>query len=321
MTPEIKILHQLSMNEIFEVSSSTESDLKAWVANGHYLLSNILIPSARNRAVEFELRFQQKEFLHISLANDCNRFAQAAIETMWSIGKVSQLPKSTSWASVQMYYAAFFSVHAILRIFGQACSQLENDHVDRVLEIARATQLDGGVTSIENGFYFSSISNNEIIFKKLKDSHADTWSSFSGLLTWLIDNVSSTTGLGAHKTDAVTLVSNIKMAIHKSGASRGNWPSQVRNKVNYQHSHGVWYPYKGAIHDQKAVLRNSEWLKNPSSFDLSVSGNDISLLCNLSNSILSLMYHLMKYGYERSGKVSLPLRNGTFRLINQLHAA
>lgn len=321
MTPEIKILHQLSVNEIFEVNSSTESDLKAWIANGHYLLSNALVPSARNRATEFKLRFQQTEMLHMSLANDCNRFSQAAIESMWSIGKINQLPKSTSWASVQMYYAAFFAAHSILRIFGRACSQLEGDHVDKVFQIAGATQLDGGVASIENGFYFSSISNNEIKFKKLKESHADTWSSFSGLLIWLIDNISNTTGLGKHKSDAITLISNIKAAIHKSGAAKGNWPSQVRNKVNYQHSHGVWYPYKGAIHDQEAVLRNSEWMKKPSTFDLSINSNDISLLYCLSNSILSLMYQLIKYGYERSGKVSLPLKNGTFRLINQLQVA
>lgn len=321
MTPEIKILHQLSVNEIFQINSTSESDLKAWVANGRYLLLSELLPSVKNRAVEFELCFQQKDFLHISLANDCNRFSQAAIESMWSIGRVTQLPKSTSWASVQMYYAAFFAAHAILRIFGRACSQLEFGHVNKVFEIAKATQLDGGVSSIENGFYFASVVSNEIKFKKLKDSHADTWSSFSGLLIWLVDNISNTTGLGKHKTEAITLISNIKAALHKSGAAKGNWPSQVRNKINYQHTHGVWYPYKGAMHDQDAVLRNSEWMKNPCNFDLSTNRNDISLLYSLSNSILSLMFHLMKYGYERSGKVSLPLKNGTFRLINQLKVA
>lgn len=321
MTPEIKILYQLSVNEIFEVTSSAESDLKAWVANGYYLLSSALVPSAKNRATEFDLRFNQPEKLHISLANDCNRFSQAAIESMWCIGKINQLPKSAGWASVQMYYAAFFAAHAILRIFGRACSQLEDDHVNKVFQIAGATQLDSGVASIESGFYFSSIYNNKMKFKKLKDSHADTWSSFSGLLIWLIDNISNTTGLGRHKLDAITLISNIKSAIHKSGAAKGNWPSQIRNKVNYQQTHGVWYPYKGAIHDQEAVLRNSEWIKNPNTFDLSTNRNDIALLYCLSNSILSLMYQLIKYGYEHSGKVSLPLKNGTFRLINQLQVA
>lgn len=320
MIPEIKIIHQLSLNEIFEVSLSSESDLKAWIANGHYLVSECLVPLAKNRTAGFNLRFQQTEILHISFANDCNRFAQAAIESMWSVGKVNKLPKSTGWATVQLYYSAFFAANAILRIYGRACSQLEVGHVHKVLEIATMMQLDGGVNSIENGFYFSSILNNKIKFSKIKDSHADTWASFSRLLTWLIENISDTKGLGSHKLDAQNLISNIKAALHTSGATKGNWPSQIRNKVNYQHTHGVWYPYKGARHDSEMVLRNNEWLKDPTYFDLSVNNNDISILYNLSNSILSLMYHLMKYGYERSGKVSLPLGNGTFRLINQIQA-
>lgn len=318
MTPEVKIIHQLSLNGIFEVSLSSESDLKAWVANGHYLVSKNLLPSTGDRANEFELRFQKTETLYVSFANDCNRFAQAAIESMWSVRKIDNLPKSTGWATVQLYYSAFFAAHAILRIYGRACVQLEKNHVDKVLEVASLSGYDSQVNSIENGFYFASVVGNEIEFKKLKESHADTWASFSKLLIWLIDNISNTTGLGKHKSDALTLISNIKTALHISNASKGNWLSKVRNKVHYQQTHGVWYPYKGALHDPEMILRNAEWLKNPTSFNLETTNNDISVLYNLSNSILSVMYHLMKYGYERSGKVSLQFSKGTFRLMNQI---
>lgn len=321
MIPEINIIHQLSENKVFEVTLKTESDLKAWLANGQYLISKKLVPSTTKRSTAFELRFQHSDILYASLANDCNRFSQAAIESMWSVGKVNKLPKSTGWAAVQMYYSAFFSAHAILRIYGRSCTQLENSHVGKTLQIANATQMDGGVSSIENGFYYSSIANNVIEFTKLKDSHADTWSSFSTLLGWLINNIGNTTGLGRHKSDALTLISDIKAAIHGSGAAKGNWLSQIRNKVNYQHSHGAWYPYKGALHDSEIILRNTEWLKDPNSFDLGLANNDISRLYNVSNSILSLMYQLIKYGYERAGKISLPLTNGSIRLINQIMAA
>ena len=43
MTPEVKIIHQLSQNKIFEISSKSEGDLKAWVANGQYLMENPLV--------------------------------------------------------------------------------------------------------------------------------------------------------------------------------------------------------------------------------------------------------------------------------------
>jgi hypothetical protein len=320
MQPEIRLIHQLVQNRIFEVTLRTEADLKAWLARGQYLMEQPLMPNANGRASAFKLRLQSPEFLFAALANDCNRFAQAAIETMWCIGEVKKLPKSTSWASIQMYYSAFFAAHAILRVFGRACTQLENDHVDVVYQVSQVTQMDGGVSGIENGFYVSIIENNCIEYRKLKDSHADTWLSFTNLLTWIIGELPNTSGLGKHKLDAIDLVSNLKSSLTKSGAARGNWPSIIRNRINYQHSHGVWYPYKGAVHDPGAVLKNSEWLKLPDSFDLAASNNDVQMLFNVSNSILSLMYSLMWYGYDRAGRISRPLANGTFRLVNQIQA-
>ncbi|WP_346206181.1 hypothetical protein [Aeromonas salmonicida] len=318
MTPEINIIHQLSKNEIFACTLKTEADLKAWLANGTYLMNRSLTASAQGRANEFELRLQQTEVLYAALANDCNRFAQAAIESMWNVGKVDKLPKSTGWATVQMYYAAFFAAHAILRIFGRACTQLEDSHVNTVLNIAKATNMDGGANRIESGFYISIIGDEFVGYNKLYDSHADTWWSFLNLLTWIVNEIPNTTGLGKNKSEAIDLISNIKSAISKSGAGKGNWPSQIRNKVNYQHSHGVWYPYKNALHDHSKVLRNSEWLKGPKNFDLSTTNDDIQFMFNVSNTILSLMYQLMKYGYDRANKVSIPLTNGTFRLLNQI---
>lgn len=321
MTPEIKIIHQLSKNAIFEVSSKAETDLKAWIANGQYLMEKSLISNSQGRANEFKLRFQGTDSLYTSLANDCNRFSLAAIESMWCIGKVEKLPKSTAWAAVQMYYSAFFAVHSILRLFGRACTQLDSRHVEVVYQVADATNMTGGSSCVESGFYISVIENECVEYKKLKDSHADTWLSFSNLLTWIINNIGNTTGLGKHKSDALDLISNLKLAMSKSGAAKGNWPSQVRNRINYQHSHGAWYPYKNALHDHEAILRNSEWLKDPRAFDLNPNNSEVQSLFNVSNSILSLMYQLMKYGYERAGKVSLPLTNGTFRLLNQIQAA
>lgn len=321
MAPEIRLIHQLSQKEIFEVSLRTETDLKAWIANGQYLMERPLTPNAQSRANEFELRFKRADLLYAALANDLNRFSQAAIESMWCIGKVDKLPRSTGWAAIQMYYSAFFAAHSILRIFGRACTQLENSHVEVVHQIARATQMDGGVSSIENGVYISIITNDCVEYKKLKDSHADTWQSFASLLTWIIDKITDTSGIGKHKSDAIDLISKLKSSMSQSGAAKGNWLSQIRNKVNYQHSHGVWYPYKGALHDHNAVLRNSEWLKEPSHFELKSNNGDIQSLFNVSNSILSLMYNLMRYGYDRAGRVSTPLTNGTFRLINQIQAA
>ena len=323
MLPEVRLIHQLTQNQIFEVTTRTEADLKAWLASGQYLMEQPLTSNADNkrRAAEFKIRVQRQGFLFSALANDCNRFSQAAIETMWCIGKVEKLPKSTSWASIQMYYSAFFAAHAILRMFGRACTQLDKNHVDVVYQVAQVTQMHGNVTGIENGFYNSMMENGCVTYKKLKESHADTWFSFSNLLTWIIEQIPNTSGLGKHKYSAIDLVSSLKSSLAKSGAAKSNWPSMVRNKINYQHSHGVWYPYKGAVHDADAVLKNSEWSKFPDSFDIKARKNDVQTLFNISNLILSFMYNLMRYGHERAGKISSPLENGTFRLVRQIRVA
>ncbi len=318
MLPEIGILHQLAANNVFEVTNPTQGDLKAWLANGQYLLASPLASNTSSRATDFKLFFQRSDFYYASMANECNRFSQAAIETMWSIGEVSRLPKSAGWSTIKMYYSAFFAAHSLLRIYGKACSQLSAQHVAKVYEIAAATSYAGNVTSIDSGFYLSSVDNGEVTYRKLKDSHADTWSSFFDLLAWIIQEIDGTTGRGVHKADAMTLVSNIKLAISRSGASRGNWMSQMRNKINYQHTSGVWYPYVGAIHENRMISKNAGWLQAPTTFDLRENQGDVSAMYNISNAILSLMYQLVKYGFERSGKASTPLKNGTFRLLHQI---
>lgn len=318
MTPEIKLMYQLSKNNIFEVRSRSESDMKAWVANQQYLMDANLVAVNNNRANEFSLLIRDPHALDIALANDCNRFAQAAIESMWSITEVDKLPRSSSWAAVKMYYSSFFAVHAILRIFGRACTQLDTNHINSVYEVAQLNGMQGTVTHIENGFYYSSITDSVIVYKKLKDSHGDTWSSFSTLLSWIIANIDSTSGLSKHKSKVIDLASQLKSAISKSGASKGNWPSQLRNSINYQHSHGVWYPYRNANYDHRLLKRNAEWLKDPLSFDLNTALTEMELLFNVSNSILSVMHHLITYSFERSDEISYPFSNGAFRLLNQL---
>lgn len=321
MIPEIKIIQQLAYNAIFEVRSSSESDIKAWLANQDYFLSQPLSSSHENRVSRFNLQIKNLDFLTVVMANECNRFAQAAIESMWSISSLEKIPKSTGWTSIQLYYASFFSAHAMLRLFGRACSQLDNTHTNKIHEVAVATSMDAGVRVIESGFYKSSINSKEFCFEKVKDSHADTWNSFSNLLSWMISEIPNTTGINSHKILSMELLEKIKNSLSKSGAPKGNWPSIIRNKVNYQHTHGVWYPYKGALHDHRRINDNLAWLKNPSFFDLNTNGNDIDFLFSLSNTILSLMYQLILFGHTRAGSKSVPFSNGLFRLVNQLDVA
>ncbi|MCR9190468.1 MAG: hypothetical protein NXH96_16985 [Alteromonadaceae bacterium] len=318
MTPELRILIQLTDKNVFESSRKTEGDLKAWLAKQEYLLDESLLEGNANKANAFNLRFSDKTGLYSALANDCNRFAQAAIESMWLLEQAKSLPKNTAWATVQMYYSAFFAAHSLLRMFGRACTQLEPEHVKKVYKVAEITQSEGVFSKIESGFYFSEIDINVIRFSKIKESHGDTWKSLRDLFDWIIENISTTQGIRNHKESTSDLISKIKNAISRGGATRGNWPSMVRNKVNYQQSHGTWFPYRGALHNREKFFNKSTWLTTPEKFDFSVTNDEISELRMTCNCILSLMYHLLRVGHERSQEASSIMDNGTFRLLRQI---
>lgn len=329
MSSEVNIIHQLCHNEIFEVSSNSLSDMKAWMASSNYLLAAPLNKTSTKggRCITnyFSLRVSNQTPLYIAMANDCNRFAQAAVESMWLLNKNAKLPRSAGWPSVQMYYASFYAAHALLRIYGRSCSQYEKVHTDKVHSIAAATSMDNNVNSIENGFYLSCIDkqSKEVVYSKLKDSHADTWHSFSLLLDWLMDNIQeNTTGLGLNKNKAFTLISNLKNALLRPGAHRGNWPSQVRNKIHYQHTNGAWFPYLGATHDPDEICRNNQWTISPVNHVLTNRVNDVvGTLSSVANCMVSLMHHLLVYGNQRTDTSSVIFRNGYLRLLNQLDVA
>lgn len=326
MATEIDIIYQLTHKAVFESTSRSESDLKAWLANRYYLLDNPLIASVLNgkKATEFVLRVINNDYLDTALSNDCNRFGQASVESIVRLMPYPKLPKSSSWSIIKMYYASFFAIHSILRMFGRSCSQLENVHVKAVLDIAQTTSMDNSITTIENGFYFSQYDffNNKITFTKLKDSHADTWQCFGNLVAELINDIPiKTTGLSFNKGKALDLLIKIKNFIYKSGANKGNWPSVIRNSINYTHSHGVWYPYVNQNFNAALINRNMEWLKDPQSFDGQTNLNEIEVFFNATNCIVSFWFHLISYGYEKGDKKSTVLKNGLFKLINILMAA
>ena len=318
MEPHVKMFAQFMYNEIFEDSIRNEGDLRAWIAKRDYLLSQEI------NSCGFSLTYNSTSLLSTSLANDCNRMAQAAFESISSVHSNSYLPKSLAWPVVRVYYASFFAAHSILRLFGRSCTQLDSVHVQKVLELAQATNQLGAVNKIGSGFYFAKTNSTErqIVFSKMKDSHADTWFAFYELLTDLIEKIPEATGLSQHRLEAMENLGDIKKAISRSGAcNRGNWLSQVRNAVNYRHTYGVWFPYRNARFNTELINRSDLWKQPISSFDIRNQKNEIDIFFMTSNMILSLLHKLLSYGYNRSESKPYIFSNGSIKLMNLLGAA
>lgn len=314
----VQTLAQFALREIFEEKSKSQSDLKAWLANQSYYTQQVVSKNA------FLLDFQRNDLLFVSMANDCNRLSQAAFETISSLQPHPLFPRSHAWTIIQTYYAAFFSAHALLRIYGRSCSQLESEHLSKVLEVAKMLGHDNGLRNIENGFYIATVNSlsSEIEFLKLRESHADTWACFLSMLSDLENLVSNAVTTSSNKILVIDFITALKRGLQRSGClNKGNWLSKFRNSINYRHSNGVWFPYPK--HHRISKLTSTEireWKIMPTNFSMPVSVDDVSVFYGISNAIVGLSYNLLLYLFNTSNSPSSSFRNGVIRMINYIES-
>lgn len=230
-------------------------------------------------------------------AADCSRLASASFESICSISKNKKFPKSTAWALIELYYAAFFASHSILRMFGITCSHLETGHI----QILRNLSLLYGFSwpsNIGQGYYICSYDCNSkiLICSKANDTHADTWAAFHSKLKEISNDVLLVTGITIQKQAVCAYLSNICDAMISGNASRGNWLSQFRNKVNYRQEYGTWFPYKNMQfkYDELEPIFQ-KWNSDPNKIQIGLSrGKEVRKFVETCTSIISLCKALIK---------------------------
>jgi uncharacterized protein (UPF0332 family) len=319
MSAITRLLPQLAYLEIFGDLKRTNIDLKGWIANQDYLIDENLSSNG------FTLRPRSKAYLKTALANDCNRMAIAAFETVCGIQSDPFLQKSGAWGVIRAYYSAFFAAHALLRMHGISCSQLDKEHVNKIFDVAQVLEKQGDVSSIEKGFYEIKINKDftEVSFKKYKDSHKDTWACFLSLLNRLIIDVENTTGLAEQKMEARDILVNLRKGITRSRCTEsGNWLSQIRNSVNYQHTFGVWYPYEGKAMFPKIAPKITEyWRSDPGLIEIDSKGRDIETFFSISLLVVSLFRESFLACSDKSDTKNSVFSNGALKLLNSIKAA
>lgn len=320
MTDSIqKVLVQMTHLEIFSARPIAGLDVKGWIANQNYLLDQNLT------GTNFSISTTDQNTLLVALANDCNRMAMAAIESAAGVRCDDAFKKSGAWAIIRAYYAAFFAAHSIMRMYGISCCQLEQTHMNKLHQIADMLGKTGGVTKLEKGFYSIEIDKNyrNIIFRKYKDSHKDTWSCFLHLVNRISDEINDATALAKYKLEASDILLSIKHGITKGGCgSSGNWLSQIRNSVNYQHSYGTWFPYERRPISPSCITKLSEeWKKHPIILNHNVKKNDIESFFDITANLLSLFKTLLTSCANKSGSKNTVFSNGSIRQLNSIKIA
>lgn len=234
---EYKLFRTLYSDRLPQSFGQSLSDFKSWIAKGKYQVSSI---SANG---DITLHILDHEFFNETLGYDLSRFACAAFESMLDISEDIKFPKATAWPAIKAYYASFFSAHAILRLFGVSCSQIEPT---QAALLSKYATLYGITCKAQAGFYVAkfSPSTNTLSLTKMKDTHGDTWSTFNKQLIFLSNDILQVAGISQNKIDTSAFLSKISDSLCSGGKfTSGNWPSFFRNNLNYKQEYQAWYPY------------------------------------------------------------------------------
>ena len=173
-------IRQFWMPGLNEIVGKQTFGLVKWLSKGEYYY--ISSPLTQN---QFSLDLSGKSFTNkmlFAFAYDCNRMASAAFETIWSIEKSTKLPSSVAWLLIKSYYAAFYAGHAIVRMLGISCSQLNKQAAKKISEIAKLFGKDNGLNISSS--YYSCIydrSKQELFFDNIKAKggvHESFWNIF-----------------------------------------------------------------------------------------------------------------------------------------------
>lgn len=252
------------------ISGRTVSGLGEWFARKPYQVYHPLQASVSLRSDQFTLSMADSSLLLEAYASDCSRLELASLETIHSINRIRGLPRSTAWLLVKYYYASYFAAHAILRMLGVSCSNIDGHQSAVINEVIDLYDMANGL-KISSGTYrcvYESSTQKLVCTRQTTDkggSHQFLWTIFYEEMRRLSNKILSRSGVREDQQQVATKIDELCEALCSNGNAGGGWLSSVRNKVNYQQDFGAWFPYGGmtkGIADELFDLRTL-WTKDP----------------------------------------------------------
>ena len=101
-------------------------------------------------------------------------------------------------------------------------------------------------------------------------SHEALWIEFARLATRTSNQILSQPGATVSAQSAAAKLTELQAALTGGGlAPSGNWLSTMRNRVNYQHAFGAWFPYDGHQSYYDALFEKVEdWRGDPDTLSI-----------------------------------------------------
>jgi len=207
-------------------------------------------------------------------AHEADRFASAAFESLLISNKSDSYPRSTGWLLIQAYYAAFFSVHALLRFHGWACTRLSNENLKNINKEIKSIHSENKKFSA--GLYLIKSENHgsELLCQPLDSTlggtHEILWSILRTYFEKVTNVVLSNPNVDGQKY--AILIGDFLTLINQFGGHK--WFTTIRNRLNYAHEYGAWFPYIKSTSDYDRIHNVlAPWSVNPADA-LKVQCND-----------------------------------------------
>jgi hypothetical protein len=198
-------------------------------------------------------------------SHEADRFASACFESLIFQVTKPEYPRSIGWLLIRGYYAAFFALHALLRVHGWACTRLSKNSIRQINQDLKV--LYPGAQTLNVGLYFLKCGNggSEVQCKKMDaqngGSHEMLWSLLDQYINEITNTLLVDDSEDEDKKDLTSALERFQRLLNKKGGAI--WFTQVRNRINYSHEYGAWFPYAQSTCDVSRIDSFLECWRDP----------------------------------------------------------
>jgi hypothetical protein len=257
---------------------STEDQLRLlWIkgiqqVSGKRAVSTELFFKSNNTTAE-RIVEQEKFSLYVAnpkksseyLAHEADRFSSAAFETLSCETARPETPHAVAWSLIRSYYAAFFSLHALIRLHGWSCTNVTKEIAVQINNEAKL--LYPSSLKISAGLYLIQFASagSDITATRLDSgsggSHEQLWSILEKYLFALTKASLLVENENYGSSDFSHSIERLRQRIKKYGGH--SWFTRTRNRLNYAHGFGAWFPYTNSQAYREIHVSTTKWLDQP----------------------------------------------------------
>lgn len=212
-------------------------------------------------------------------SHEADRFATACFESVLSETTTNTLPRSTGWLIIRNYYAAFFAMHSMLRLRGLACSRILKQNINSLNQELRS--IDPQAKSLSSGLFLMRCHENSFEINimetdsKIGGSHEVLWSLLTPYLDDLLGLAQGDSFDNTTSADFCIAIEQFKKCLKNNGGDM--WFTRIRNRINYSHEYGTWFPYLKSTTDFERLHTISDyWRISPENIPLREQKDEIT---------------------------------------------